>query len=127
MVARRKPAWVMPIDRSDNDNGRQRDVVIHKVTRGKKAVSLVFQDSQFASYRVPLGKIDVVPETEERAEWDNIIVPVVPVRYTTYSEDIGDMGSTPILRTLQRSLIMGKRSVYVKAKKLQSGVQAGCR
>ena len=27
------------------------------------------------------------------------------------------LGSTPFLRTLQRSLIMGKRSVYVKAKK----------
>ena len=35
-------------------------------------------------------------------------------------------GSTPILRTLQRSLIMGKRSVYVKAKKIQPRVQTGC-
>ncbi len=31
-------------------------------------------------------------------------------------------GSTPILRTLQKSLIIGKRSVYVQAKKVQSRV-----
>ena len=35
-------------------------------------------------------------------------------------------GSTPILRTLQRSLIMGKRSVYVEEKKVQPPVQARC-
>jgi len=33
-----------------------------------------------------------------------------------------DTGSTPILRTLQRSLIIGKRSVYVEEKKVQSRV-----
>lgn len=36
------------------------------------------------------------------------------------------MGSTPILRTLQRSPIMGKRSVYVEEKKVQPGVQTRC-
>ena len=36
------------------------------------------------------------------------------------------LGSTPILRTLQRSLIMGKRSVYVKEKKIQPRVQTWC-
>ncbi len=36
-----------------------------------------------------------------------------------------EMGSTPILRTLQRGLIMGKRSVYVEEKKVQPRVQAG--
>lgn len=36
------------------------------------------------------------------------------------------VGSTLILRTLQRSLIMGKRSVYVKEKKIQSRVQTWC-
>ena len=35
-------------------------------------------------------------------------------------------GSTPILRTLQRSPIMGKRSVYVEEKKVQPGVQTRC-
>tara|TARA_R110001599_G_scaffold120592_5_gene291692 strand:- start:110 stop:574 length:465 start_codon:yes stop_codon:yes gene_type:complete len=35
-------------------------------------------------------------------------------------------GSTPILRTLQRSLIMGKRNVYVEEKKIQSRVQTWC-
>ena len=35
-------------------------------------------------------------------------------------------GSTLILRTLQRSLIMGKRSVYVKEKKIQFRVQTWC-
>ena len=33
-------------------------------------------------------------------------------------------GSTPFFRTLQRSPIMGKRSVYVEAKTIQRGVQA---
>jgi hypothetical protein len=33
-------------------------------------------------------------------------------------------GSTPILRTLQRSLIMGKRSVYVEEKNVQPRVQS---
>ena len=36
-------------------------------------------------------------------------------------------GSTPFFRTLQRSPIMGKRSVYVQAKTIQRGVQAGRR
>lgn len=36
-------------------------------------------------------------------------------------------GSTPISRTLQRSPIMGKRSVHVEEKKLQPRVQARCR
>ncbi len=37
-------------------------------------------------------------------------------------------GSTPILRTLQRSLIMGKRSVYVEEKKVQNpgNGESGC-
>lgn len=38
-----------------------------------------------------------------------------------------DSGSTPSLRTLQRSPIMGKRSVYAEEKKIQFGVQTrGC-
>ena len=36
------------------------------------------------------------------------------------------LGSTPILRTLQRSPIMGKRSVYVEEKKIQCRVQVRC-
>ena len=34
-----------------------------------------------------------------------------------------NLGSTPSLRTLQRSPIMGKRSVYTEEKKIQFGVQ----
>jgi len=37
---------------------------------------------------------------------------------------LATMGSTPFFRTLQRSPIMGKRSVYVEAKTIQRGVQA---
>jgi hypothetical protein len=40
--------------------------------------------------------------------------------------DWRDMGSTPILRTLQKSLIIGKRSVYVEEKKVQPRVQTRC-
>ena len=43
-----------------------------------------------------------------------------------FGEQYEETGSTPILRTLQRSLIMGKRSVYVEEKKVQPPVQARC-
>jgi len=38
--------------------------------------------------------------------------------YIYAKETLTDRGSTPILRTLQRSLMIGKRSVYVEEKKV---------
>jgi hypothetical protein len=51
--------------------------------------------------------------------------PRAPLQQQRFYKVVYNLGSTPILRTLQRSLIMGKRSVYVEEKKVQPRVQAG--
>jgi len=58
-------------------------------------------------------------------KWRDLFTPRQLIVLMTFSDLINEVGSTPILRTLQRSLIMGKRSVYVEEKKVQPRVQAG--
>ncbi len=86
-----KPAWIMPIDRSDNKNGAVRDLIFTNLPSGTKKMTLRFQDSQFSEYVIPLGTQDTVPDDEDIVDADTILIPMVPVRYTLYDVDIKKM------------------------------------
>jgi len=86
-----QPTRSMPVGNSENDNGRIRNLVIHDVPAGKKYAWLCFNDTQFTQYKVPLGEVSTVPNDSEREDWENVLVPVVPARYTIYDADIKKM------------------------------------
>jgi len=83
--------WIMPTAKTEDDDGRRRNVVFHDMPEGKKKAWLNFKDEQHSVYKIPLGTVEAVNELEERADWDNILVPVVPARYTTYSDNLNLM------------------------------------
>ena len=61
------------------------------------------------------------PAYDFRIDYGGVVLPYGP---NGDDEFAAGGGSTPILRTLPLSPILGKRSVYVQAQALQPGVQA---
>lgn len=83
--------WIMPTAKAEDDDGRRRNVVFHGTTSGQKMAWLCFTDTQHSEYKIPLGKVEAVAEEEERVDWENILVPVVPARYTKYDSSLNLM------------------------------------
>lgn len=83
--------WIMPTAKAEDDNGRRRNVVFHDMPSGKKNAWLCFTDTQHSQYKVPLGVVEAVDKLEEQENWENILIPVVPARFTQYDSSINLM------------------------------------
>ncbi len=83
--------WDMTANNAEDDNGKYRNLVFHNVPDGNKYAWLCLQDEQHTQYKIPLGEIKTIPEEAERANWENVLVPVRPQRYTIYDQDLNIM------------------------------------
>lgn len=83
---------LLPIDQADPD-GRQRDVVFQNLPNGEMELSLLINEEIGGAgeekdwIRLSLGVSQTCNQNVERSEWDDILVPVVPLVYTTVDRD----------------------------------------
>ena len=78
--------YYVPLDNADNEEAHRRILSIDGVKPGKKRAWLALVDIDDGQYRIPLGSVHTVAKGTTKPEWDTVLVPVVPLRYTSPEE-----------------------------------------
>ena len=72
----------VPIGDASYEDQHRRVLKVEGVTKGRKRASLCFT-GLYEDYHIPLGYVHTIAKGMEKSEWDTVLIPIVPYRYTT--------------------------------------------
>lgn len=78
--------YYVPVDTEENQDGRRRILSVEGVPTGSRYAWLTFIDEVDGKYRVPLGKVSSCAIDTDKSEWDTVLIPLYPMRFTTFFE-----------------------------------------
>ena len=64
------------------------DLVFENLPEGRYQLALYYSDSRHGAYQIPVAEdVSTVASDEQRPQWDNVLVPVIPRAYLTADAD----------------------------------------